>query len=276
MNYGNKPYGPTGNEKKSENPYGSLIGNPFTDSGNLMDNQKFFSNTVWETRDYPASRPGRPFGLYDQSFDYGLNRGRWKRAYTRVIHLSPNAPSFDIYLDGRLFYSGLSYRMQSDYIRVRPGNHRMVIYPSGYIRNPVFYKTLFVPRRSIVSFVLCAMYTNLDVLVVDDRTVIPPGRVKVKFVHLSPNSPAIDLLAGKSVWFNQIMYQEESEYIPTTAGREALSVRVSGTQQILLTVPNTQFTRNKAYTIYAIGILNGSQPLQLLVTQDGSGKLQVE
>jgi hypothetical protein len=179
-------------------------------------------------------------------------------------------------LDGRLFYSGLTYRMQTDYLGVRPGNHRIIFYPSGQIRTPVFSKTVFVPRRSIVSFAVYGLYTNIDVMVVDDKTTIPQGRVKVKLVHLSPNTPAVDLLADRSVWFSQVIYQESTEYLPVTAGREILSVRISRTKQTVLTVPNVQFARNRAYTVYVIGLIHASPPLQLLVALDGSGKLQVD
>ncbi len=243
-----------------------------------MDNQNGRSSD--NPLDYPSQKVilehsidglGKPKrrSFYDQAYDYGIEGGRWKRAYARLIHLLPKASPIDIYLDGRLFYSGLSYHGISDYISVRPGNHRIFLYTVGRRARPIFYKTLFIPRRGVVSMVIHGK-SEPDVMVLDDRTIIPPGRAKVKIVHLAPHLSAVDLLANGSVWFNEIIYQEASEYISITAGREALVLRASETKHIIFSLPNAHFGRNKAYTVYVTGSVNVASSLKMIVTQDNS------
>ncbi|MCX7771499.1 MAG: DUF4397 domain-containing protein, partial [Clostridia bacterium] len=213
----------------------------------------------------------QPQDFYSQSYDYGIDRGRWRRAYARMIHLAPNTPPVDVYLDGKLFYGGLYYKMQTEYVGVRPGNHRVTIYPSGQRQNPVLLKTVFIPKRSIVTLAIYGLIPNLDIMVVDDSTTLSQGRAKVKFVHLSTNAPAVDVIANQAVWFNSVYYQESTEYIPVRPGSFNIQLRVAGTNRMVLNVPNISFARGKSYTLYAIGLVGAYPPLQLLITNDGSG-----
>lgn len=214
----------------------------------------------------------RHHSFYDQAYDYGIDGGRWKRSFARILHLLPNASPIDVYLDGRLFCSSLYFKALSDYTSVRPGNHRILFYPLGQRSRPVFIKTLYIPKKSMVSLAIYGTSSQPDVMVLDDKTVIPSGLVKIKFVHLSPQIPAVDLLADGSPWFSQVFYQEATEYIPVASGRESLSLRISGTRHIIFTLPNAHFYRNKAYTIYAIGLTHASPYLTLMITQDDTGK----
>lgn len=214
--------------------------------------------------------------FYDLSWDYGLERERCKRTYARMIHFLSNSSPVDVYLDGKLFSHALNYGTDTGYIGVRPGHHRLLLYPAGRTINPLFYKTFYIPRRSIVSLVFSGDFPDMDVMAVDDKTTVHSGRAKVKFVHLSPDAPTLDLVSDISVWFSQVMYQESTDYIPVTPGHETLSLRISGTGQILLTMPDVLFSRKKAYTVYTTGMIRGLPPLRLLVTTDGGGKMHAE
>lgn len=225
------------------------------------------SNIIFDNALDNMRKPKR-YSFYDQDFEYGIEGGRWKRSYARIIHLLPNFSPIDVYLDGRLFYSGLRYQGISDYISVRPGNHRIVFNTVGRRSRPIYYKTLYIPRRGVVSMVIHGLSSEPDVMVLDDKTTVPPGRAKVKIVHLAPHISSVDLLAGSWVWFNEIIYQEASEYIPIPAGRETLTLRSSGTKHIIFTLPNAYFGRNKAHTVYVTKMSNSSSSINLFITQD--------
>lgn len=53
-----------------------------------------------------------------------------------------------------------------------------------------------------------------------------------------------------------------------------LQVRVAGTSNVVLTVPNVNLDADNYYTVYAIGLVTGQPELQALLVVDGenSGK----
>jgi hypothetical protein len=50
---------------------------------------------------------------------------------------------------------------------------------------------------------------------------------------------------------------------------------VAGTNNIILTVPNTNLRAGNIYTVYIVGLANGSPGLQVLIPLDGSTYLKV-
>ncbi|MDF2700276.1 MAG: hypothetical protein K0Q49_1834 [Haloplasmataceae bacterium] len=93
---------------------------------------------------------------------------------------------------------------------------------------------------------------------------------RLRFVHLSPNAPAVDLvLANGTRLFTDTRYKQATDYIPIGAGNLTFNVVRFGTNQVLLTVPNLTLLPNESYTIYAIGLLNGSPAFELVLLKDG-------
>jgi len=91
---------------------------------------------------------------------------------------------------------------------------------------------------------------------------------RVKFVHLSPNAPAVDITTTDgTVLFANAKYKEASDYIPVE-GTYNLQVRPTKSNQVLLSVPNVTFSPNEIYSIYAIGLLNGTPGLEAIVLKD--------
>lgn len=142
--------------------------------------------------------PEKQYSFY--STDYKLKSIRYRHSYVRISHLSPVVPKVDIYLDGKLIYYRLSYKKQIDYVPVKPGRHRVLIYISGRENYPLLQKTFYIPKRSIVNLIFYGSYDNLDIMLIADKTIIPPGRAKVKFINLLPGVPVYDLLKDKILW----------------------------------------------------------------------------
>ncbi|MCA9298922.1 MAG: DUF4397 domain-containing protein, partial [Phycisphaerales bacterium] len=49
----------------------------------------------------------------------------------RVGHLSPDAPAVDVWVDGSVALSGLTFREFSDYVDLSAGSHRVQVTPTG-------------------------------------------------------------------------------------------------------------------------------------------------
>ncbi len=57
-------------------------------------------------------------------------------------------------------------------------------------------------------------------------------------------------------------------------GTNTLQLRVAGSNNVVLTVPNQIFSGGRAYTAYAVGVVKDNPPLQLLTLLDGSSYLK--
>ena len=98
----------------------------------------------------------------------------------------------------------------------------------------------------------------------DDLTAPPQGQAKVRFVHASPNAPAVNVAADDQTLFSNVSFRTATDYANVPAGSVNLQVSAADTGAVVLTVPDVEFVGRVVYTVYAIGLVNGQPPLQAL------------
>ena len=92
----------------------------------------------------------------------------------------------------------------------------------------------------------------------------------VRFSHLSPNAPAVDItLPDGTVIFRNVSYKQLTPYIAVPTDEYTLQVRPTGTDTVVLTIPDITLEPDAYYTIYAIGLLNGQPELDAIPIIDG-------
>lgn len=70
--------------------------------------------------------------------------------------------------------------------------------------------------------------------------------------------------------FTNVSYKEVEDYIPLRPGTYTLEVKPTGSEEIVLFVPNVKLTPDRFYTIYAIGLVENTPPLQVVIPFDGN------
>jgi hypothetical protein len=96
-------------------------------------------------------------------------------------------------------------------------------------------------------------------LTVDDLTTPAAGKAHVRFIHLSPDAPAVDIaVVGGPVVFPNSSFKQASAFTPLAAGTYNLEVRVAGTSTVALTLPPITVADGKIYTVFAKGFLSGT------------------
>ncbi len=196
-------------------------------------------------------------------------------SYVRFLHASPGAPNVDIYSNGTLVASNLPYRGFTEYLTAPPGNYSIRVFPAGQKVNPVLDTNAVIQPGTIYTAAITGRVPDLSILPVPEPiTPIPSGRLNLRFVHLSPDAPAVDVtLPNGTKLFTNISFKQIANYIPVRPGTYTFQLRIAGTNRVILTVPNMNLKPNRFYTLYAVGLAAGNPPLQLLVPLDGNSYL---
>lgn len=193
-------------------------------------------------------------------------------SHVRILHASPKSPAVDIYLNENLIIRNLPYKKFTEYLPVLPGTYNIKIFPTGVTTNPVIDRNINVTPNSIITVAAIGLLPNIKLLpILDPKLPKQPGLVNVRFVHLSPNAPSVDItLPDGKILFEDVEYKEITDYLTVKPGLYTFQVKPTGEETIVLTVPNQRLQPNRFYTIYAIGLVNDEPSLQLLTALDGN------
>lgn len=198
---------------------------------------------------------------------YNYYRAQQMNSHIRVFHASPNAPAVDVYANGNLLVKNLSYKEVSPYLPVPAGAYNIKVYPSGQMKNPVINTTVSIPENSVFNVAAIGTLPNISLYPIPEPIMGQKfGRPCVRFVHLSPNAPAVDInLADGTKVFNNVSYKGITDYACVPAGTYTFKVNVAGTDNTALTVPNVRLDNNTYYTIYAVGLAGKSPALEAVI-----------
>lgn len=200
-----------------------------------------------------------------------------EKSFVRVFHASPDAPAVDVYLNDQVIARNLSYRQFTPYVTVAPGVYNVRVFAAGTTTNPVI-NTNYNFRPNVIETIAATGRLNDIELIPYQEQKLPqiPGKSYIRFIHLSPNTPAVDItLPNGNVLFRDITFEEASEYIPVNAGTYTLQARPTGTTEVVLNVPNVNIKAGRYYTVYAIGLLNETPALQVVIPLDGNSYIEV-
>lgn len=196
--------------------------------------------------------------------------------YVRVIHTVPDAPNVDIYANNKLIINNLAYGSYTDYLPVPEGTYKISLYVAGTKNSPVLANMLTVNKNSILTVAAVGTLSDIGLLVITDvNETRKPGKAMIRFSHLSPNAPAVDItLPNGTVIFSNISFKHITSYIDVVPMNYTLQVRVAGSSNVVLTVPNVNLTADKYYTVYAIGLVGENPELDALLLLDGENSVK--
>lgn len=193
-------------------------------------------------------------------------------SYYRLLHASPDAPQVDVYINGKLVAKNLKYLHFTSYIKAPGGVYEVKVYPAGKKDTPVIDTKLQLVPGSIYTVAAAGNLRDVSLLPILEPLPGPtPGYAMIRFSHLSPDTPPVDITLpdGKKL-FQDVEFKETTGYIPVPPGNYTVQARLTGTSKVALIVPNINLQPNKIYTVYAVGKPIGTPPLQVLIPLDGS------
>lgn len=191
--------------------------------------------------------------------------------YIRLIHAVPNAPNVDIYANDVIIAKDLSYGSLTDYFAVPAGMYKITLFATGTLDDPILANMLEVIPDSELTIAAVGTLNSMEFLGITDTSESgEPDKAMIRFLHLSPDAPAVDItLPDGTVLFSDIFFKEITPYLTVPSMNYTLQVRVTDTPTVALTVPDINLEAGKAYTIYAIGLVNETPELEALLVPDG-------
>jgi Domain of unknown function (DUF4397) len=169
-----------------------------------------------------------------------------------VTHASPNAPGVDLLVDNvKQNSSALTYPANTGYLSVNSGTRNIKVNVTGTATTVINADLAFTKDQNYSIFAIDS--------VTDDLSAPAAGKAHVRFVHLSPNAPAVDVaVTGGGVVFGNQSFKQFTAFTPLDAGTYNLEVRVAGTATVALPLPGIVLSAGKIYTVYAKGFLGGT------------------
>jgi hypothetical protein len=183
-------------------------------------------------------------------------------ARVRVVHASPDAPAVDVWVNGSVAFSNAPFKGITDYASLAPATYNVQVTPTGATEPVVIEADLALAANTDYTVVAVGLLADIEPLVLVDNNSAPAaGKAHVRFVHASPDAPAVDIaVTGGPVLFSNVPFKGVGDYLPVDAGTYDLEARVAGTTTVALSVPGVQLNEGTVYTIFAMGLAGGGEP----------------
>lgn len=200
-------------------------------------------------------------------------------ACLRAVHASPDAPNVDVYVNGLPVLTNVPFRAVSGYVVFVAGSYRVQITPAGA---PLEDAVVDAPvdlddgkyTVAAIGEVREGSERPLQPLVLrDDTSPVADGNARVRFVHASPDAPAVDITpAGtEDPIFGNVAFGEAA-YVDVPAGEYTLEVTAAGDDAVVAEFP-VELAEGWIYSAFAMGYLDTGtapvdEPLDLVLSVD--------
>lgn len=176
-----------------------------------------------------------------------------------AVHASPDAPAVDLIVDAAVAGSGLAFPANTGYLAVPAGTRNLKVNVAGTSTTVINADVPVAAGTDYSVFATGAVSSIAPLVLTDDLRAPAAGKAHVRFVHLSPDAPAVDVaVTGGPVLFADREFREFTAFAPVDAGTYDLEVRLAGTSTVALPLPGITLQAGKIYTVFARGFAGGS------------------
>jgi len=193
------------------------------------------------------------------------------QARVRVVHASPDAPAVDVLVNNGVAFSNAPFKGITGYAALNTGTYNVKVVPTG-ATSPVVIQADLTLEAKDYTVVAVGKLADIEPLVLVDNNSAPAaGKAHVRFVHASPDAPAVDIaVKGGPVLFSNVAFKGVGDYTPVDAGTYDLEVRLAGTQTVALAVPGLTLNDGTVYTVFAMGLAGGAPALMAVPSVDNA------
>ncbi len=196
-------------------------------------------------------------------------------AQLMVVNASPNSSAVEVSANGKVLVPTLAYPGNTGYQVVSAGTNNIKVGPAGTTTYYINTNMDLQAGSSYTVYLVDSATKAKGTTTKDDTTRPAAGKAKVRFLHLSPNLPAIDVkftgsgtssatFSGRN--FNDVSATTSyATFIEVDAGTYQPGVTAAGTSTVItgIVLQPLQFDSGKIYTVFAKGFLTGTGSVAL-------------
>jgi len=192
-------------------------------------------------------------------------------ARVRVVHASPDAPAVDVWVNDAVAFANAPFKGITQYAELATGTYNVKVVPTGATEPVVIEADLDLAAQDYTVVAVGTLENIEPLILVDNNSAPAAGKAHVRFVHASPDAPAVDIaVKGGPVLFGNVAFKGVGDYMPVDAGTYDLEVRLAGTETVALAVPGVALADGTVYTIFAMGLAGGEPSLAAVPSVDST------
>jgi hypothetical protein len=182
-------------------------------------------------------------------------------AQVRVIHAAPDTPGVDVFVDGEVVLSNISFPTVSAYLALPAGDHTVAIAPTGEaVEQALLTQDVTVAAGSAYTVAAIGLADVSFAVFEDDLSPVAEGQARARFIHTSPDAPAVDIeVVDGPTLFQNVGFGEAGAYQDVQAGSYDLRAVASGDNTVVVQLPGTTLEAGTIYDVIAVGRLANIQ-----------------
>lgn len=187
-------------------------------------------------------------------------------AQIRILHVAPNTKNVDVYVNSVRVLKDFPYKAVSDYFELPQGKYQIDFYPAGTMVETIISKKITVQPGQHYTLAAILQSKKHRLLAFPDQPSIPANETKIRFLHLSPDAPALDIAVKKGdVVFPEVSFKEATNYLGLSPMSVNLEARIAGSSNIALSLSSIELKPDVAYTIVVVGLEKDEPLLETII-----------
>lgn len=189
-----------------------------------------------------------------------------------MVPLSPDAAAVDFVINDLVQATTVNYSStvgtatySFPYYTITPGNTKVTYNLSGTTTAYATVTGPVDPETAYSTFLIDSVKRAKLVMTKDDVSEPPEGKVKLRFLHFSPNAPAMDVSkSGGAILFTNRGFNDQvsntafQKFIVVDPGSYQFVFKTSGTTTTLYTTSTLNLLPDRIYTLAARGVIGGA------------------
>ncbi|MBD3225049.1 MAG: DUF4397 domain-containing protein [Caldithrix sp.] len=204
------------------------------------------------------------------------------KAQVRVIHTSYDAPAVDVAANGQTAIQDLAYGISSGYAGLNAGSTNLQVTPAGANSPVVIDADVVLEQDKDYTVIAAGALSGIEPVVVEDSREAVGDKAKIRFAHMSPDAPAVDIKLdsgqGTTV-FGDVAFKEVANYIEVDGGSYVFAVTPANSSDEVIVFDPITVENGKVYTVTAKGTLNGNDQYPFIArvfVDNGAGDVFVD
>lgn len=190
-------------------------------------------------------------------------------SFIRVLHALPEVGTVDVYVNDNLAFQNLAYKRVSKYLPIGPGTNRIQVTMAGDPGTTVIDTEIDIPPSEVLTLAITGSLEKVSILpIIQNISPLEPQETRVRFAHLAKDAPGLDVVLNEDPIFNNVGYKQVTDYMAISPGSYNLQVKPAGKEEPLATAEDVVFKTGQAYTIYGVGLVEGSPSLEIIFLEE--------